>query len=209
MARPATKQRPGKRWRNADRQARRHLIIQPALGLLKNRGLEAVTMRNVAKRLGVGTMTLYTYINGQEGLRCEIAGRGFDMLNDFCEAAGTLDQPGNSKRKWRGGTRAYVQFAIDNPNLYDLMFHVHPARGGPAGTILLGGLERFVEKVRRYQDSTGLTPAKAERLARSQTERFCIAMHGLASLAIGARLEAFSGDLDRLIDDLLERVAPR
>jgi len=41
------------------------LIIETALDLLRRRGPQDVTMRRVAARLGVGAMTLYTYIDGQ------------------------------------------------------------------------------------------------------------------------------------------------
>ena len=208
MRNSVTKPRPGRRWRDADHQQRRDLIIHVALDLLHRRGLEAVTMRNVARRLRVGAMTLYTYVNGQEELRREMARSGFDLLNDSCEAASTFDEPGSTRQKWRGGTRAYVQFAVDNPNLYRLMFHVHPERGGPDGTILLEGFERFVDRVRSRQDDSGMTPAEADLTARRQAERFCIALHGLASLAVAARIDVLGGDVDRLLDDVLEHVVP-
>lgn len=177
------------------------------MDLLHRRGLEAVTMRTVARSLGVGAMTLYTYIDGQEGLRLEIAQRGFDLLNAGCQAANTLDAPGTAADKWRGGSRAYVQFAVDNPNLYDLMFHVHPAKGGPDGKFLHGGFQRFLDRVRQHQDDQGLKGPEFERNALKRAERFFITLHGLASLAIAGRLEVLGGDIDRLLDDLLERIA--
>lgn len=179
------------------------MVIQVALDLLHRRGLEAVTMRNVARRLGVGAMTLYTYIDGQDQLRLEMARQGFGLLNDCCEAASTLGAPGTTQEKWRGGARAYVQFAIDNPNLYDLMFHVPPARAGAAASVMRNEFGRFFEKVRQHQNEDNLTPAEADLKAQHHAERFWIALHGLASLAIADRLSVVGVDIDRLLDDLL------
>ena len=208
MAKDAAKARPRqtRRWRQADRQKRSDLVIQVALDLLHRRGLEAVTMRNVARRLGVGAMTLYTYIDGQDQLRLEMARQGFGLLNDCCEAASTLDAPGTIQEKWRGGARAYVQFAIDNPNLYDLMFHVPPARAGKAASVMRSEFGRFFDKVREHQSGDQLTPAEVDLKAQHQAERFWIALHGLASLAIADRLSVVGVDIDRLLDDLLQHI---
>ena len=179
------------------------MVIEVALGLLDRRGLEAVTMRSVARKLGVGAMTLYTYVDGQDQLRVEMARQGFALMNDCCEAASTLDAPGTIQQKWRGGSRAYVQFAIDNPKLYDLMFRVPPAQAGAAASVIRGEFGRFFEKVREHQDGTHLTPAEADLKAHHHAERFWIALHGLASLAIADRLSVVGVDIDRLLDDLL------
>lgn len=195
--------RQTRRWRQADRQQRRDMVIQVALDLLHRRGLEAVTMRNVARKLGVGAMTLYTYVDGQNELRVEMARQGFGLLSDRCEAASTLDAPGTIQQKWRGGTRAYVQFAIDNPNLYDLMFHVPPARAGAAASVMRSEFGRFFDKVREHQSGGHLTPGEADLKAQHQAERCWIALHGLASLAIADRLSVVGVDIDRLLDDLL------
>ena len=165
-------------------------------------------MRNVARRLGVGAMTLYTYVEGQTGLRLAMAQRGLDMLQNGCNAASTLDALGTTAQKWRGGSRAYVQFAIDHPNLYDLMFHVHPTKGGPDGAFLHGGFQRFLDLVREHPHDGDLDEHELEQNALKRAERLFIALHGLASLAIAARLEVLGGDIDRLLDDLLAHVAP-
>ncbi len=193
------------RWDRADHDQRRELVIDAALNLLKRRGLSAVTMRNVARRLGVGAMTLYTYVDGQDELRRAMAHRGFEMLSAGCDAASTLDSEGS----WRGGSRFYVQFALDNPNLYELMFAVPIARGGPDATILMGGFRPLLDKVRERLAAQGLSKRKLDRAALDSAGRFWIALHGLASLAIAQRLSVLDRDVESLMDDLLERVAPR
>jgi AcrR family transcriptional regulator len=59
-------------WREPGRASRSGLgvdgIVAAAIELADTEGLEALTMRRVAERLGVGTMSLYTHIPGKAEL---------------------------------------------------------------------------------------------------------------------------------------------
>jgi AcrR family transcriptional regulator len=197
-----------RRWQAADADARRAMIVDAAMRLLDRRGLGAVTIRAVAAKLGVGAMTLYTYVDGQAGLRRAMIQRGFEMLHSGCQADSTLESRGS----WRGGARAYVHFAIEHPNLYQLMF-TEPL---PADDDVLheamrcGGFDVLLERVRQRLEAQGqsLGAAALRREALRQAGRYWIALHGLATLALSGRLKVLETDLDTLIDDLLERVAP-
>lgn len=191
-------------WRNADHDKRRAMIVDAALALLHQRGLEAVTIRNVAQRLGVGAMTLYTYIGGQTELLAEMARQGFEMLSEGCDASSTLE----IDEDWRGGSRSYLQFALDNPNLYNLMFSLPPDKGGVDESILQSGFQNLIDKVRLRLDDGSCNAAELDRRALQSAGRFWIALHGLASLAIANRLGVLGGDLDEVLDGLLECVAP-
>lgn len=62
-------------WRTAERTSRKgkpdlnvDLIVRTAIELADTAGLAALSMRRVAEQLGVGTMSLYTYIPGKAEL---------------------------------------------------------------------------------------------------------------------------------------------
>jgi len=161
-------------------------------------------MRRVADRLGVGAMTLYTYIDGQNALRRAMIERGFEMLAEGCSQASTLGTPAG----WRGGARHYLQFAIDHPNLYELMFR-HPLPSDhTAEQLMATGIAPLFDKVRTQMRDEGANTDERERHVRAAAGRFWIALHGLASLAIADRLTVLDAYLDHLLDDLLQRVAP-
>jgi AcrR family transcriptional regulator len=73
---PIWAREPRGRQRAARRVARgraggdglREEIVAAALAVADDDGFEAVSMRNVARRLGVGTMTLYTYVASKDDL---------------------------------------------------------------------------------------------------------------------------------------------
>lgn len=194
-----------RRWLQADPDQRRRLIVDAALDLLRQRGPQAVTMRRVAQKLGLGAMTLYTYFPGQEGLRRAMIQRGFEMLQRGCEAASTL----GTDLGWWGGTRHYLQFALNNPNLYRLMFSLPTTAADADEQMFRGEFQKFLDKVRQQAVHEGMTAHELERQARRDAGRLWIALHGLASLAIDGRLSVLGGDLDQHLRDILDRVSPQ
>ncbi len=199
---PQTTRPTARRWHRADHDQRRELITKTALKLLQTKGLLAVTMRAVASKLGVGAMTLYTYIEDQHGLHREMVRRGFEMLNLGCAENSTL----GTDEGWRGGSRAYLRFAMENPNLYKLMFDHFMSDDDK--DLLHGGFQHLFDKVKGRLSCEGYEGDNLDRESRARAGRFWIALHGLATLAIAGRLAVLEGGLDDLLDDLLDHVAP-
>ena len=198
------------RWRNADSESRRRLIVDTSLDLLQRQGLVAVTMRRVAQRLGVGAMTLYTYINNQESLHRKMTQRGFELLRNRCDQASTLGTP----LKWRGESQAYLNFAMENPSLYKLMFDMpfapteEDSNTAKNELTLQSNLSPLVDKVIAEMANQGLRGEQLQRQAEVMAAPFWIALHGLASLLITGHTRILKCNLDHLLDDVLEKVAP-
>jgi AcrR family transcriptional regulator len=85
-------------------------IVDVAVDLLETDGLGAVTIRGVAERLGVGAMTLYTYVGTKEGMLAAVASRYL----------ASLELP-PAELPWRervaGTIRAVHELFIDIPEL--------------------------------------------------------------------------------------------
>ncbi|GAA2318604.1 TetR/AcrR family transcriptional regulator [Nonomuraea roseoviolacea subsp. roseoviolacea] len=86
-------------WRTSERASRKgkpdlsvDRIVRAAIEVADAEGLQALSMRRVAERLGVGTMSLYTYVPGKPEL--------FDVMLDtvYGETDRSDDVPGG----WRG-----------------------------------------------------------------------------------------------------------
>lgn len=99
-------------WRTSERASRKgrpelsvDRIVRAAIEVADAEGLQALSMRRVAERLGVGTMSLYTYVPGKPEL--------FDVMLDevYGETARPQDVPGG----WRGRLE---QIARENWSLY-------------------------------------------------------------------------------------------
>ncbi|GGK84926.1 TetR family transcriptional regulator [Planomonospora parontospora subsp. parontospora] len=88
-------------WSSHSRPGRSGLtvraIIEAAIGIADTEGLDAVSMRQVAERLGVGTMSLYTHVPGKAELTDLMVDTAYGRLYDDVDAPAA--QPGG----WRGG----------------------------------------------------------------------------------------------------------
>ncbi|GAA1562296.1 TetR/AcrR family transcriptional regulator [Brevibacterium picturae] len=73
-------------------------VVDAAMDLVGEAGLDALTMRSVAGRLGVGAMSLYTYVPG----RAELV----DLMIDRAYASLRLPSPDSS---WRPALELYVR----------------------------------------------------------------------------------------------------
>ncbi|GAA4058839.1 TetR/AcrR family transcriptional regulator [Nonomuraea soli] len=91
--------RKGKPELNVDR------IVRAAIAVADEEGLQALSMRRVAERLGVGTMSLYTYVPGKPEL--------LDVMLDT--VYGETDRPADVTGGWRDRLR---HIARENWALY-------------------------------------------------------------------------------------------
>ena len=194
-------------WKELDREGRRALIVQVAFDMLQHDGQDAVTMRRIAAALGVGAMTLYTYVDGLDDLHRQIIARGFHIIHSNCSIA--CENSRKHEHDWMPGARAYVRFAIEHPNLYHLMFATPIDRDDEQfDQIIHGGFAGLHQVVSERLASTGLTGKQLETETRKAAGRYWIALHGLATLAIADRMQVLHGSLDDVLEHLVDAVAP-
>ncbi|MBI5939303.1 MAG: TetR/AcrR family transcriptional regulator [Caulobacterales bacterium] len=98
----------------------RERLIAAAERLFGERGPDGVTMRQLAAELGVSPMTPYRYFKDKDAILAAVRASGFDRFATAMEqATAGLTDP----RQWSEATgRAYVRFALGNPDAYRLMF---------------------------------------------------------------------------------------
>jgi AcrR family transcriptional regulator len=90
-------------------------ILQAAGEILEKEGLEAVTLREVARRAGVSHNAPSRHFPERETLLAALAGEGFAQLREAQRQAVATNGA-------RGLGEAYVRFALDHPQRFRLMF---------------------------------------------------------------------------------------
>lgn len=210
MAPPTTSKKDAslaRQWKELDRAGRRSLIVRVAFEMLQNDGEDALTIRRIAASIGVGAMTLYTYVDGLEDLHRQIIAKGFEIIHHNCSTA--CESQGIDKHEWMPGARAYVQFAIQHPNLYHLMFATPcDPDDEQFDQIMHGGFAGLLEAVSEQLALTGLSGKALKVETRKAAGRYWIALHGLATLAIAGRMQVLHGSLDDVLQHLVDVVAP-
>ena len=104
-------------------------IVGVAIELADEEGLEALSMRRVAERLGVGAMSLYTYVPGKAEL--------IELMIDA--ALGETERSGGVEGGWRAGLELYAWEGWKLYHRHPWMLQVPFSRGllGPNQATLL------------------------------------------------------------------------
>lgn len=125
-------------------------IVDAATGLLAERGLTGVTMRRVAERVGVGTMTLYGYFRDKDAL--------LDAIIDAAGADLSLPAPvGDWKVSLRELMLALHAQLVEHPFLVELRLR-RPIASPEA--------MRWTEAALAILTRAGLRPGEAARAFR-------------------------------------------
>ena len=106
-----------------DVEAFRRRLCEAAERLFAERGIDAVTMRELAQALGVSPMTPYRYFKDKDAILAAVRAAAFTRFAARLEAA--LAQPGDPLRRSRAAGEAYIEFALAEPQAYRLMFDLN------------------------------------------------------------------------------------
>ena len=101
-------------------------IIEAALEIAGEQGIEAVTAREVAKKLQVSVGPIFTYFSTMEELKSEVYKFAKERYREYVEFGLSGPIP------FLGVGQQYIRFAKEEPELYKLLFLTKPstASGG-------------------------------------------------------------------------------
>jgi len=171
-----------KERREREREEIRTRILDAARELFASEGVESVTMRRIADRIEYSPTAIYFHFRDKDALLAELCDSDFrEFAHGFAEIARIL----NPVERLRAAGRAYVDFGINNPSHYRVMFmtpkvtsDITIAKGNPeedAYAFLKGVVAELMAKG-HFRDE--LTDADLA------AQVIWSAMHGLVSLEI-------------------------
>ena len=175
--------------RERERAARRRLIVTTARKLAEAEGWDAVTTRRLSTEIEYSQPVLYKHFTGMEQIADAVAIDGFGELADVTRAA--RSGAGTADEALARIAHAYLDFARDNPAVYDAMFtrattlRFAAQDTPPQLEAAFAELHQAVGLIADEQDADALT------------EVFWAALHGLATLTRAGRLRP-GYDSDRL-----------
>ncbi|OYU79728.1 MAG: TetR family transcriptional regulator [Flavobacterium sp. BFFFF1] len=110
----------------ADRKARdkenlKSLILNGAKKLFLERGIEQTTIRNIADEIHYSVGTVYVYFKDKNAILHDLHTIGFQELGNSFKDLFIIADPMERLRKM--GIR-YIKFAIENAEMYGLMFNI-------------------------------------------------------------------------------------
>ena len=175
-------------------------LLRAALTLLAEDGVEALSLREVARRAGVSAMAPYRHYADKNALIAAVAAHGFGALGNALRAADQSAAPGEALV---AQAVAYVRYALANPMLFRLMFGAKRPDAMPdvLPDPALEPVASATYAVLSYRVASE-TPAEGDREAR--TIGCWSLVHGLASLFLDGEIRP---RLDATDDAITRRVA--
>jgi AcrR family transcriptional regulator len=101
----------------------REKLIDAAERLFAQKGLEAVTLRQLAAEIGVSPMTPYRYFADKNAILAAVRARAFTRHAEALEAAWEAAERDPIAAS-NGVAEAYIDFAFSHPEAYKLMFDI-------------------------------------------------------------------------------------
>ncbi len=99
----------------------RTTLLKVASEMIKENGINELSLRKLAARVGVSRTAPYHHFKDKNALLCGIAENGFQQLNQINKLG--FEQTNLSKHgHFTRFIHDYIQFASNNPELYELMF---------------------------------------------------------------------------------------
>jgi AcrR family transcriptional regulator len=99
----------------------RAALLENAAEMIAEGGVESVTMRALSRRIGVFRTAPYRHFANKAALLAGVAEEGFKRLQQCLQAVKEHEEE-DILAGFREMGMAYVQFAVENPSHYRLMF---------------------------------------------------------------------------------------
>ncbi|KAA9154597.1 TetR/AcrR family transcriptional regulator [Amycolatopsis acidicola] len=152
----------------------RQRLIASAVTLLTEEGVEAVTLRRIARTAGVSHGAPLRHFAGRTELLSAVAREGFTEL-------GEAELPTATPReRLLAACRQYLDFAQRNPAMFELMFRRDLVDTDDLVKVNGAVFSRFTELVRAAQSAGWRADTDTDALATS----LWAALHGLAALSL-------------------------
>ena len=176
---------PPKPKTDAERHQLRTLIIDAARELFVARGVDAVTMREISKRIDYSATSIYSHFVDKEAVLRAICDTDFLALATSLK---NMMQIADPVERMRALGRGYAAFALTHPNHYRLMFMTAHAPINPEDSSLQ---QNSAEQDAYFQLKTVVSAVhSAERFRADLQDVDLIAqtiwagVHGVCSLQI-------------------------
>lgn len=171
----------GKRATPLPPEGIREASVREALALIEREGMESLSLREVARRLGVSHQAPYKYFPTRDHLLAEIVGRCFDEFGDALEAS-VADETDLELGLMAMGA-SYLAYAATHPSHYRLMF-TSPLPDKTVHPEMVEKARRAFHVLRRAVLALHLHHGQPEPERRADQDALHLwaTMHGLATL---------------------------
>lgn len=164
----------------------RNALIVAAADLIEERGSSDFSMIDASRQAGVSSAAPYRHFKDKDALLQAVCQVSFMALSEATDSAAARFDVGTAEHIIALG-HAYINFVMDHPAFYDLMWGEHGIRAMEADSVELNssGFYTLVDSVQAMCKERGIESCEATPLA----SKMWALVHGLSSLALNNHLE--------------------
>lgn len=166
----------------------RRVLLAAAEDELSEKGVEAFSLRGVAKRAGVSHGAPAHHFKDTRGLLTELAAVGYQRFIEVQQRR-QQDAAKDAESQLAASGLGYIDFATANPALFRLMFSSE--RPDKDSTVLSKGADTAFEKLVNDVAQISKTDPYCDQSAMTDVAAAWVISHGLADLLIAGRLSRF------------------
>lgn len=183
----------------------REALVEAGLRLISEKGVRALTLREIGARAGVSRMAAYRHFKNKEELLFAIGEAGFQKFGDALQEARDAAPPNYRDRITAMGL-AYLDFATKHPAHYEVMFMpTESAAAKPANSAetALRAFSILESTVREGQITGDVQEGNTEAIATV----IWASIHGVSMLKLAGAGPpgAFGPDFVQLTSQILSR----
>lgn len=172
-------------------------LVEETIAIVRDEGLKAVSMRKLSEKLDVSRSAAYRHFDGKDALFAEVAKKGFVGLHDEMQKVRT-DSPDTDTvfERLLSMGQSYVQYALDNPAFYRLMFQWNwsDEEFEDLANVAQTAFDELVGVIETGQENGTFVEGDTSEMAFSTWAL----VHGVALLALEGHAPDVVNDRDRL-----------
>lgn len=180
----------------------RQALLAEAAHVLESSGADAISMRDLARRIGVSHAAPGHHFDGRHGLLSALAADGFAALADALEQ----EMAGPEDTWLEKVGRAYVRFALAHPERYRLMFTTGITSGECEERLRIESSRAYMALLQSVYGSPPEIDPADYRLGAGELGAWAV-VHGAVMLWIDGQLEGAATEPEflELVDAVLEK----
>lgn len=165
--------------RERNREEMRRAILDAARAVMREQGVAALSLREVARRVKMQAPSLYAYFPNKMALYDALFAEGFRTFHSYMDSAAY--RRGHFREAVHAMFESYMRFAQEHPDLYQLCFE-RPVPGFvPSAASMEATLTRVAGFESELVDMIAAGEIRPGVAARQARDLIIAMMHGLTS----------------------------
>lgn len=177
----------------------REALINEACQQIEQEGATALNLSKLAQKIGVSQPAVYRHFPNKQALAISVAQRGFEQLAEALQKTTQNVESDDAFKGIRAIAKAYVEFALNNPEIARLMFSMK---------------ERVTETALQNDSASAAVPIfriveaakRCDRLRNNDVVQavriIWAAIHGLAMLLMDEQIPSVTQSPDELSEHI-------